>query len=84
MALDQERATLNQEKIRVQNLLQGMQNVMNTYNASLTAPPPPPPVAAPTSQPKNSTVISSGFPIFCIRHFYCSILHLAALNWYDS
>uniref|UniRef100_A0A1J3JBH8 Uncharacterized protein n=1 Tax=Noccaea caerulescens TaxID=107243 RepID=A0A1J3JBH8_NOCCA len=36
-----------------------MQNVMNTYNASLTAPPPPP-VAAPTSQPKNSTVFSSG------------------------
>ncbi|ESQ45074.1 hypothetical protein EUTSA_v10010371mg [Eutrema salsugineum] len=58
VALAQERVILDQEKIRVQNLLQGMQNVMNTYNASLTVPPPP--VAAPASQQKNYRASSSG------------------------
>lgn len=32
--LDQERVRLEQEKFRVQTLLQGMQGVMNAYNAS--------------------------------------------------
>nr|VDC99145.1 unnamed protein product [Brassica rapa] len=59
VALDHENVILEKEKVRVQNLLQGMQNVMNSYNATLTSPPPPP-VAAPASQRKNHT-ISSGF-----------------------
>lgn len=64
MALDHEKVILEKEKVRVQNLLQGMQNVMNSYNATLTSPPPPPlPVAAPASQQKNHT-ISSGFQSF--------------------
>ncbi|RID54285.1 hypothetical protein BRARA_G01619 [Brassica rapa] len=58
VALDHENVILEKEKVRVQNLLQGMQNVMNSYNATLTSPPPPP-VAAPASQRKNHT-ISSG------------------------
>lgn len=62
MALDHEKVILEKEKVRVQNLLQGMQNVMNSYNATLTSPPPPP-VAAPASQRKNHT-ISSGFQSF--------------------
>lgn len=31
--MDQERRHLEQEKVRVQSLLQGMQNVMSAYNA---------------------------------------------------
>ncbi|CAH8328754.1 unnamed protein product [Eruca vesicaria subsp. sativa] len=56
VTLDHEKVILEKEKNRVQNLLQGMQNVMNTYNSSLTSPPPPPPLA---SQQKSHT-ISSG------------------------
>lgn len=44
--LNQERVSLDQEKLRVQNLLNGMQEVMNVYNASgnvaaAAAPKPP-------------------------------------------
>lgn len=39
--VDQERFRLEQEKSRVQTLLQGMQAVMNTYNASGGLPWPP-------------------------------------------
>ncbi|CAH8286722.1 unnamed protein product [Eruca vesicaria subsp. sativa] len=59
VALDHESVTLEKEKVRVQNLLQGMQNVMNTYNSCLTSPPPPPPPPPPASQQKSHT-ISSG------------------------
>jgi len=40
--LDQERVVMEQEKNRVQMLLQGMQNVMTAYNASgnLSTPAP--------------------------------------------
>lgn len=49
--VDQERHRLEQEKLRVQNLLSGMQGVMNAYNATGNGgvtPPPllPPPVAS--------------------------------------
>ncbi|KAF3523910.1 hypothetical protein F2Q69_00049002 [Brassica cretica] len=54
VALDHESVILEKEKVRVQNLLQGMQNVMNTYNATLISPPP-----LPASQQKSHT-ISSG------------------------
>ncbi|XP_010528638.1 PREDICTED: uncharacterized protein LOC104805691 [Tarenaya hassleriana] len=47
---DQERSRLEQEKARVQNLLQGMQDVMNAYNASVAAAPPGIPAAAPTPE----------------------------------
>ncbi|KAL7092610.1 hypothetical protein ACP275_12G174200 [Erythranthe tilingii] len=48
--MDQERHRLEQESLRIQNLLSGMQDVMNTYTTSginaiispLTLPPPPP------------------------------------------
>ncbi|XP_051131272.1 uncharacterized protein LOC127251578 [Andrographis paniculata] len=54
--VEQERCRLEQEKLRVQNLLSGLQDAMNSYNASgnnvVTPPPPlPPPVA-----PSGSTV----------------------------
>ena len=68
MALDHEKVILEKEKVRVQNLLQGMQNVMNTYNATLTSPPPPLPVAGPASQ-RNTHTISSGFQSFWFWHF---------------
>ncbi|VVB05617.1 unnamed protein product [Arabis nemorensis] len=54
MAVDRERIRLDQEKIRVQNLLQGMQNVMNTYNSSFITPPL-------TSQNINYGITSSGY-----------------------
>ncbi|XP_073158367.1 uncharacterized protein [Henckelia pumila] len=37
--VDQERGRLEQEKFRVQNLLKGMQDVMNVYNSSVVMPP---------------------------------------------
>ncbi|WZZ66155.1 hypothetical protein YC2023_077525 [Brassica napus] len=59
VSLREQKVVLEKEKVRVQNQLQGMQNVMNTYNSSLTSPPPLP-VIAPASQQKNHN-ISSGF-----------------------
>ncbi|CAH8387196.1 unnamed protein product [Eruca vesicaria subsp. sativa] len=61
--VDQEKARLDLEKTRVQNLLHGMQDVMNVYNS--TAAPPPAITAAPaaaiqvvssTSQPSNVNI----------------------------
>lgn len=51
VGVDQERHRLEQEKLRVQNLLSGMQDVMNAYNgvANNVATPPlplPPPTAS--------------------------------------
>ncbi|KAH6829587.1 hypothetical protein C2S53_012500 [Perilla frutescens var. hirtella] len=51
VSVDQERHRLEQEKLRVQNLLSGMQDVMNAYNGTgsnvVTPPPPlPPPTAS--------------------------------------
>ncbi|KAF8110650.1 hypothetical protein N665_0081s0079 [Sinapis alba] len=69
--VDQEKARIDQEKTRVQNLLHGMQDVMNVYNSTASAAPPPPPaitaaappmaiqVAASTSQPSNNGVSPS-------------------------
>lgn len=42
--LNQERAAVEQEKNRVQMLLQGMHNVMTAYNASGNLPAPAPAV----------------------------------------
>lgn len=49
--VDQERCRLEQEKLRVQNLLSGMQDVLNAYNATgnnvvTPSPPLPPPTVA--------------------------------------
>ncbi|KAI3447743.1 hypothetical protein Pfo_004408 [Paulownia fortunei] len=47
--MDQEQCRLEQEKLRVQNLLRGMQDVMNVYNASgnnAVTPPVPLPLPA--------------------------------------
>lgn len=44
--MDHQQCRLDQEKCRVQNLLQGMQTVMNAYNSSAAVPSLPaiPPV----------------------------------------
>lgn len=47
--LDQEKRCFEQEKFRVQNLLRGMQDVMNVYTIGTSAAPLPPPVGLPTS-----------------------------------
>lgn len=52
--LDQERVRMDQEKYRVQMLLQGMQNVMSAYNASGNLPAPNLP--APPAKPMVSVV----------------------------
>ncbi|KAL9153045.1 hypothetical protein ABFS82_10G023400 [Erythranthe guttata] len=56
--VDQERCRLEQENLRVQNLLSGMQGVMNAYNSG--GPPlplPPPPVGSvPMSSQAEATV----------------------------
>ncbi|KAL0666445.1 hypothetical protein Bca4012_029149 [Brassica carinata] len=61
--VDQENARLDQEKTRVQNLLHGMQDVMNAYNSTASALPPPAITTAAhatTSQPNNISVSPSG------------------------
>ncbi|KZV51666.1 hypothetical protein F511_32018 [Dorcoceras hygrometricum] len=63
--VEQERCRLEQEKFRVQNLLKGMQDVMNAYNSSgVTSPPLPLPPAvasrAVVSQAEVAVVTSSG------------------------
>lgn len=59
MAVDQEKVRLDLEKTRVQNLLHGMQNVMNVYNSTAAAPPPPPPPAIPSAAPAAIQVAAS-------------------------
>lgn len=45
--IDQERCRLEQEKFRVHNLLRGMQDAMNTFNASAHVVTPSPPLQLP-------------------------------------
>ncbi|KAL8036689.1 hypothetical protein ABFX02_12G174900 [Erythranthe guttata] len=67
--MDQERHRLEQESLRIQNLLSGMQDVMNTYSTSginaITSPlpPPPPDVAsgATVSQAELSVMTPAGY-----------------------
>ncbi|XP_059296661.1 uncharacterized protein LOC132049754 [Lycium ferocissimum] len=42
ICLKEQKVLLEQEKVQVQNLLKGMQEVMNGYNASANVMPPPP------------------------------------------
>ncbi|KAG2326504.1 hypothetical protein Bca52824_009232 [Brassica carinata] len=66
VTVDQDKAMLDQEKTRVQNLLHGMQGVMNAYNSTASPPPPAitsaPPTAiqvvSSTSQPCNNICVS--------------------------
>ncbi|XP_073047284.1 uncharacterized protein [Primulina eburnea] len=66
LSVNQERCRLEQEKLRVQNLLKGMQDVMNAYNSSVVTLPPPlpqPPAVASrvvVSQAEVSVVASAG------------------------
>ncbi|XP_057983295.1 uncharacterized protein LOC131168105 [Malania oleifera] len=55
--LDQEKLRLEQEKLRVRTLLQGMQDVMNVYNAGGSIPPVPP--AIPATAAARSMVMAS-------------------------
>lgn len=65
--LEQERACLDQEKFRVQSLLQGMQDAMNSYNASANVPAPV--IHAPASAATQSMAVvpqsnpSGGYPL---------------------
>ncbi|EYU26633.1 hypothetical protein MIMGU_mgv1a020719mg [Erythranthe guttata] len=69
--MDQERHRLEHESLRIQNLLSGMQDVMNTYTTSginaITSPlpptPPPPDVAsgAMVSQAELSVMTPAGY-----------------------
>uniref|UniRef100_M4CLQ9 LisH domain-containing protein n=1 Tax=Brassica campestris TaxID=3711 RepID=M4CLQ9_BRACM len=69
ISLKEHKVTVDQEKTRVQNLLHGMQNVMNAYNSTASALPPPAittaahaatQMVASTSQPNNISVSPSG------------------------
>ncbi|CAN4115977.1 unnamed protein product [Withania somnifera] len=56
--LDQERFRLDHGKTRVQSLLNGMQHVMNAYNASVNPAPPSSIAAAASSVPKTGALPS--------------------------
>ncbi|CAK9179774.1 unnamed protein product [Ilex paraguariensis] len=68
--LDQEKCRLEHEKFRVQNLLRGMQDVMNLYNVGEIVNPPPtalssmPKTAAVVPQIDQAIVSSAGLPMF--------------------
>lgn len=84
MTVDQDKAMLDQEKTRVQNLLHGMQGVMNAYNSTASPPPPAitsaPPTAiqvvSSTSQPCNNICVS---PSGTVLHSFWVITWTA--NW---
>ncbi|XP_028076897.1 uncharacterized protein LOC114278938 [Camellia sinensis] len=59
VTLDQEKYCLEKEKIRVQTLLRGMQDVMNGYNAGGSATPPPPPMVSSVAAPQIDLPIKS-------------------------
>ncbi|XP_062108147.1 uncharacterized protein LOC133819024 [Humulus lupulus] len=69
LMVDQERVRLEQEKFRVQTLLQSMQNAMSAYNASgsssvpaaISSVAPKPAIMAPRLQPFNGS--QAGFPL---------------------
>lgn len=60
--LKEQKVFLEQEKMQVQNLLRGMQGVMNIYNASAKVTPPP-------SIPASSLPKSAGFNSVCLFLF---------------
>ncbi|KAF5953682.1 hypothetical protein HYC85_006538 [Camellia sinensis] len=66
VTLDQEKYCLEKEKIRVQALLRGMQDVMNGYNAGGSATPPPPPMVSSVAAPQIDLPIKSpaGYPLY--------------------
>lgn len=87
--VDQERSRLEQEKLRVQNLLSGMQDIMNAYNASgnnvVTPPPPLPPPAVTSGRAmasQNELAVGrpagNSFALFC-SDLVCLIC--IANNW---
>lgn len=61
MSLDQERRRMEQDKFRIDNLLNGLQDAMNAFNATahLVTPPQPHPHPLPPRQPLP---INSGIP----------------------
>lgn len=62
ICLKEQKVFLEQEKMQVQNLLRGMQGVMNIYNASAKVTPPP-------SIPASSLPKSAGFNSVCLFLF---------------
>lgn len=62
--IDRERSRLEQEKLRVQNLLRGLQDVVNSYNAKGTddvnRPLPLPPPVAMVSRSELSVMTPAG------------------------
>ncbi|KAJ4891873.1 Uncharacterized protein Rs2_31621 [Raphanus sativus] len=68
ISLKELKVMVDQEKTRIQNLLHGMQDVMNSYNSTASPPPPAITSAAPaaiqsvasTSQPSNMDTSPSG------------------------
>lgn len=78
--IEHEKLGLAQERTRIQNLLQGMQDLMNVFNNSPVVPanyvpsPPPHPVSA--SVPPNSMVTSSSAGYFSILFIFLNKFNL--------
>ncbi|KAK6120301.1 hypothetical protein DH2020_045992 [Rehmannia glutinosa] len=91
--VDQERCRLEQEKLRVQNLLSGMQDVMNAYNTTtgnsvVTPPPPlPPPVVASgamASQAELAVARPAGNDFVLFFDFVCFGRDLGYYSMYNT
>lgn len=88
--VDQERVRLDQEKCRVQTLLQGMQNVMSAYNASGNPPTPTISAAVPAQplvvvpQPRSFSGSPAGifFPLRTLLQFrFCAFYMFDEIIW---
>ncbi|KAM3204909.1 cell wall protein RBR3 isoform X2 [Capsicum annuum] len=70
ICLKEQRVFLEQEKAHVQNLLRGMQEVVNGYNAR--ANPTPPPTIPGSSTPQSGTLLQQTNGVSPISEGYCS------------
>lgn len=77
ICLKEQRVFLEQEKAHVQNLLRGMQEVVNGYNAR--ANPTPPPTIPGSSTPQSGTLLQQTNGVSPISEGFHSVFFLSIL-----
>ncbi|KAL7133893.1 hypothetical protein ABFS83_12G171100 [Erythranthe nasuta] len=82
--MDQERYRLEQELLRIQNLLSGMQDVMNTYTTSginaITSPLPPPPPPPPTDVASGAMVSQAELSVMTPAGYFSTYKSSATIS----